>query len=189
MADDGSPTGAARRVGVMGELLPSQTGPERPETSAGPAQDPAEGDRPRSRTDHLVAWAVLRRPDGSVLLARRAGVGYGQGRWGLPGGHVEDHETLAAAAAREAREEVGVGIDPADLRPIGMTRYVDGDARGTDHYFVTSTWTGVPAAVSECDAVTWADPQALPPDALPWLGQALGRHLLDGIWWDDHPEH
>lgn len=175
----------------MGDLLPSQTRPDRPdETSARAAQDPpAVPGRARIRTDHLVAWAVLRRPDGRVLLARRADEDYGQGNWGLPGGHVEDHETLAAAAAREAQEEVGVRIDPADLRPIGMTRYVDGDARGTDHYFVTSRWIGTPEPVSECDALIWADPAALPPDALPWLGRALGRHLLDGIWWDDHPEH
>lgn len=35
----------------------------------------------------------------------------------LPGGLVEAGETLAEAAAREAREEIGVHIHPADLRP------------------------------------------------------------------------
>jgi 8-oxo-dGTP diphosphatase len=74
------------------------------------------------RTDHLVAWAVLQRDDGHVLLARRANESYASGLWGLPGGHVEDGETLAAAAARELCEEVGVRVDATTLEPLGVTR-------------------------------------------------------------------
>ena len=141
-----------------------------------------------ARTDHLVAWALLRRPDGRVLLARRAGVGYGEGLWGLPGGHVEDDESLAAAAARELREEVGVRVRPDDLQPVGVTRYVDGPHRGTDFFFSATAWDGDPQAMSECSEVGWFDPAALPPDALPWLAGALAGHLLAGRWLDDHPE-
>lgn len=139
------------------------------------------------RTDHLVAWVVLRRADGQVLLARRAGVSYGDGLWGLPGGHVDDDETLTAGAARELREEVGVDVDPASLRPIGVTRYVDGPHRGTDFFFVADTWAGHPRPVAECSQVGWFDPAAAPADALPWLGSALRVHLLDGVWLADHP--
>jgi 8-oxo-dGTP diphosphatase len=139
------------------------------------------------RTDHLVAWVVLQRDDGQVLLARRANVAYGSGRWGLPGGHVEDDETLAAAAARELNEEVGVHVDPSDLEPFGVTRYVDGDARGCDFYFVAHRWEGDATPVVECDAVQWCDPAALPEGTLPWLPAALRRHLLDRVWWEDLP--
>jgi 8-oxo-dGTP diphosphatase len=139
------------------------------------------------RTDHLVAWVVLQREDGQVLLARRADVSYGAGFWCLPGGHVEDDESLAAAASRELREEVGVRVDVADLQPLGVTRYVDGDARGCDFYFLAHRWDGDPAPVVECDAVTWCDPEALPDPPIPWLAAALRRHLLDRIWWDDLP--
>ena len=62
---------------------------------------------------HLVSWLILRRADGRILLGRRAGVSYGDGLWGLPGGHVDDTETLAQAAAREALEEVGVTVKPS----------------------------------------------------------------------------
>ena len=44
----------------------------------------------------------MQRSDGQILLARRSNVSYGNGLWGLPGGHVEDNETLPEAAAREA---------------------------------------------------------------------------------------
>jgi 8-oxo-dGTP diphosphatase len=139
------------------------------------------------RSDHLVAWVVLRRDDGHVLVARRAGVSYAAGLWGLPGGHVEDDETLAAAGARELFEEVGVHVDVTALEPLGVTRYVDGDARGCDFYFLARSWQGEPVPTAECDEVRWCDPAALPADALPWLPASLRRHLIDGVLWGDLP--
>jgi 8-oxo-dGTP diphosphatase len=156
-------------------------------TAGAPLAGPAAADGVATRSDHLVAWAVLRREDGHVLLARRAGVAYSSGRWGLPGGHVEDDETLAAAAARELLEEVGVQVDVATLEPLGVTRYVDGDARGCDFYFLARSWQGEPVPRAECDAVRWCDPAALPDEALPWLPASLRRHLIDNVWWDDLP--
>jgi ADP-ribose pyrophosphatase YjhB (NUDIX family)/ribosomal protein S18 acetylase RimI-like enzyme len=138
-------------------------------------------------TDHLVGWAVLQRDDGQVLLARRARVSYASGSWGLPGGHVDDDETLAQGTARELLEEVGVTASPADLEPLGVTRYVDGPHRGTDFFFRVRRWDGEPTATSECSQVAWFEPGRLPPDALPWLGAALRTHLLDGAWLADHP--
>ncbi|GAA4354782.1 bifunctional GNAT family N-acetyltransferase/NUDIX hydrolase [Angustibacter luteus] len=153
----------------------------------GPEAEPTSQPRSQSaRTDHLVAWAVLQRADGWVLLGRRAGVTYGNGLWGLPGGHVEDHESMAEAAAREVAEEVGLVVAPSDLTPIGVTRYVDGAMRGTSFFFRARRWQGDPAAVSECSAVDWFDPERLPDDALPWLAATLGRHL-SGDWLDDQP--
>jgi 8-oxo-dGTP diphosphatase len=132
---------------------------------------------PAESSFHLVAWLVLRDAQGRVLLGRRAGVAYAAGLWGLPGGHVEDDESFAAAAAREAAEEVGVRVDPAALRTLGVTRYVDADARGVDAYLLATTWDGDPRPVSECDAVGWFAPDDLPAGALPWLAQALDVHL------------
>lgn len=129
---------------------------------------------------HLVAWVLLQRPDGRVLLGRRSGVRYGAGCWGLPGGHADDRESLAAAAVREAAEEVGVVVAPDDLEAVGVQHYLDGDTHGLDVLFRARRWTGEPAPVSECSEVGWFDPADLPPDALDWLGPTLRRHLVDG---------
>jgi len=130
---------------------------------------------------HLVAWAILQRPDERILLARRSNVSYGNGLWGLPGGHVEDNETVAEAAAREVLEEVGVRLDAALLTLLGMTRYVDHTGaeivRGLDAFYLAVDWQGEAQPVSECSEVGWFSPHALPPGALPWLGSVMAAHL------------
>lgn len=49
---------------------------------------------------------VLR--EGTILLGRRAKGLFGEGEWGLPGGHVEVGEQLTEAARRELLEETGM---------------------------------------------------------------------------------
>ena len=51
-----------------------------------------------------------------ILLQLRQGTGYMDGHWATAAaGHVERGESVFAAAAREAAEELGVVVDPADL--------------------------------------------------------------------------
>lgn len=59
----------------------------------------------------VAAWAHV---DGGRLLVVRP---HQVEAYFVPGGLVGAGETLAEAAAREAREEIGVHIHPADLRP------------------------------------------------------------------------
>ncbi|AWN24623.1 NUDIX hydrolase [Deinococcus irradiatisoli] len=137
---------------------------------------------------HLVAWTLLER-EGKILLARRSNVSYGNGLWGLPGGHVEDDETLVQAAAREAFEEVGVRLDPAALTLLGMTRYVDASGeevvRGLDAFYLATRWKGQPYPAQECSEVGWFSPDALPPDCLPWLGKVMQTHLAERVEWQE----
>lgn len=102
--------------------------------------------------------AVLR--DGRVLLAAR-------GRpplrdvFSLPGGLVEPGETLAEAALRELREEVG--IEAALLAPLAPIEFVerDPDGRVRHHYVIcphAARWlSGEATTGAEARQVRWLE--------------------------------
>lgn len=50
----------------------------------------------------------------TVLLTRR-NVQPFQGYWCLPGGHIDDGETVKNAVRREIREETGLGFEPENF--------------------------------------------------------------------------
>jgi 8-oxo-dGTP diphosphatase len=56
--------------------------------------------------------------DSHILLGHRAS-GFGAGTWGLPGGHLEQGETIAEAAARELEEETGLVARKMKVAAIG----------------------------------------------------------------------
>lgn len=55
-----------------------------------------------------IAVLVIALKDNSVVLARRKNTAYMDGFYGLPGGHLEDNESLVDAARRELYEETGL---------------------------------------------------------------------------------
>ncbi len=77
--------------------------------------------------------AVLR--EGRVLVAAR-GRGALAGRYSLPGGLVEPGETLAEAALRELREEVGVEAEVIGFLDHAEVIQRDEDARVRHHFVI-----------------------------------------------------
>ncbi len=108
-----------------------------------------------------VSTAVFR--EGRALIARRAQAPW-RGAFSLPGGVVEIGETLAAAAARELLEEVGVEADIA-----GFVRHVEPihreGARVRSHFVIAvfaARWrSGEPTLSAEVDEIAWVDPRDL----------------------------
>jgi len=137
----------------------------------------------------VAVHVVLTRPaDGRVLLMRRAGSGYADGRLGLPAGHVDRGETPTACAVREIAEELGIGVKQADLEPGGTMFRLSLEPR-VDIFFLARAFTGVPAIREphKCTELVWADPDDLPADALEFVGQAIanarsGRHFHEYGW-------
>jgi len=66
----------------------------------------------------LVLRALTPTGDAGVIVVRR-GIQPGKGGWAFPGGYVDYQEDWADAAIREAKEELGIDIDPKWIMPWG----------------------------------------------------------------------
>ena len=134
-----------------------------------------------------ASYVALIRPGGSgpeVLLMLRAGTGYMDDYWALVAGHVESGETCQEAAAREALEEVGVRIDPADLEPLtAMHRSSSTEAvdQRVDFFFACRRWLGEPRLVEpdKAAALGWFSLSGLPDPVVPHELRVL-RALAQG---------
>ncbi|MET9633680.1 NUDIX domain-containing protein [Lentzea sp. NPDC006480] len=115
---------------------------------------------------HLIDVHVLLVRGDRVLLTRRRDTNPRfDGRWHLPSGKLDAGESVLAAAAREALEEVGVVIAPDDLRHM-HTLHANGS--GVEPrlglFFEALRWTGEPVnrEPDKCSAVRWFPLDALP---------------------------
>lgn len=119
---------------------------------------------------------VLFERDGAVLLMRRAGTGFFDGMWSLPGGHVEQGESLRDAAVREMAEELGVALQADALEVLGAV-HRHSDTNRIDFFLRAMRWHGEPyiAEPDKCDALAWHARSALPDVTVPYVRAALMR--------------
>lgn len=108
-----------------------------------------------------------------VLLQQRRNTGYMDGHWSFSAaGHVERGESVYAAAAREALEELGVRVDEADLEPVCTVHRRQSERDGgqrVDFFFVTTRWVGEPAVrePERSGGIRWVSLTDLPQPLVP----------------------
>jgi 8-oxo-dGTP diphosphatase len=119
---------------------------------------------------------VLRRA-GKILLLRRAGDVYATGQLCLPSGHLEEGESILQAAVRETREEIGIALDPSELRLVLSIHQRNCGTRHTRIGFVFEPrrWDGEPAngEPDKCSSLVWADPGNLPAETFEYTAAAV----------------
>lgn len=128
-----------------------------------------------------AAYVILRRSD-EVLLQLRQNTGYRDGYWAAAAaGHVEAAESVFAAAAREAHEELGIDIAAGDLEPLCAMHRTYGNGRPIDErvdwFFQCRRWVGEPQIMETDKAadLRWFRVDALPEDVVPHERAVLDR--------------
>jgi ADP-ribose pyrophosphatase YjhB (NUDIX family) len=136
---------------------------------------------PIDRFKLIASVYVLFVKDGKILMLRRANTGYMDGMYGLVAGHLDGNESLTAATAREAKEEAGVVIAPADLR-LKLTMHRRDDREQLDFFFEPAAWTGEPVNMEpgKCDDLSWFPLDALPENTIPYIREAI-RCYREGV--------
>jgi 8-oxo-dGTP diphosphatase len=109
-----------------------------------------------------------------VLLQLRCGTGYMDGHWAAAAaGHVELDESVHAAACREAAEELGIAVEPADLVPLTTMHRTQGNHQEIDErvdfFFACRSWTGEPRLMEQAKAadLRWYSLDDLPDPVVP----------------------
>lgn len=121
-----------------------------------------------------VNVAVL--DDGRVLLTQRSDLSV----WCLPGGFIDDGESVAAAAIREVREETG--LDVALTRLVGVYSRPRWRRGGGHDLLFAARPVGGALAVPNAEVLDarWCEPDALPDPLLWWFHQRI-RDAFAGV--------
>ena len=110
---------------------------------------------------HRAGIAVIH--DGRLLMVRKLGTQY----WAIPGGHVEEGESVRQALERELQEELGVGLVDEGFQVVGT--FTDRAAESGEDFRLSlcaGDIAGTPRPSAEIDEHIWFD-GALPSGALP----------------------
>ncbi len=128
-------------------------------------------------TPYTASYIIFQKA-GKIAFLLRQNTSFMSGYYSLIAGKVENDESFTDAAIREAKEEAGVDITAANLRPV-LTAHRNGeDSLWVDVVFEASSWDGdIYNAEPEVHAeVAWFDPKDLPDNIVPYV-----KHFLEAI--------
>lgn len=140
-----------------------------------------KGDNMRGTTCVPSVYTILRR-DNKIAFVLRQNTDYMNGKYSLPAGHAEGDEAYTVAAMREASEEAGVRVDPAQVRHIHTMQRHRGDHIRVDFFFEADSWEGEPynAEPESHGELAWFADDDLPFDKLMDFQAAALRSIEKG---------
>ena len=111
----------------------------------------------------------------NILLSRRYNTGYEDGNYSVVSGHVEEHETVIQAMIREAKEEIGITLNEANLEFVRVIHRNSGIDQRIDFFFRANKWEGKAQNMEpeKCDEILWSHINALPDNVIPHVREIL----------------
>ncbi|MCK5027559.1 MAG: NUDIX domain-containing protein [Candidatus Pacebacteria bacterium] len=122
----------------------------------------------------IAAYLILVK-EGRVLFLKRANTGYQDGNYSLIAGHLDGGETAKESIVREAKEEAGIVLDPADLEVVHVMHRWNPDREYIDVYIKAENWKGeiVNKEPEKCDELTWFSLDDLPKNIVAEVRSAI----------------
>ncbi|WP_037908088.1 methyltransferase domain-containing protein [Actinacidiphila yeochonensis] len=137
--------------------------------------------RPAGRHTEIVDVHLLLLRGEEVLLARRTGTGYADGLLDAPSGHLEEGEDVRSGMIREAREEIGIDLDPDRLEAVLVMQHrAPGGTARVGWFFTARHDPGDPEPVNRepdrCSELRWCPLDALPDDMVAYCRAGIGAY-------------
>jgi len=141
----------------------------------------------RYETKVAVFLVLTRTIEGKkeVLLQRRCNTGYMDGKYDMAcSGHLEAGESLAMAVVREAKEEIGIEIEPHNLEPVAIIHPYKENYINV--FFTAKKYNGIPKIMEKekCDDLNWFEINNLPDNTIERIRNVL-KNMKNGIIYDD----
>lgn len=110
-----------------------------------------------------------------IFLSRRYNTGFCDGEYSFPAGHLDPNESLTQAMAREAKEEIGIGLNLEDLKLVHTMHRKETNDNRVDFFFTAKRYIGKPEIMEpdKCDDLKWFDINNLPDNIIPYIKQAI----------------
>ncbi len=131
-----------------------------------------------TRFKMIAAGYLMLIKNRKILLSRRHNTGYEDGKYSLPAGHINEHETITSGTARETKEEIGISVRAKDLKLIHVMHRRHLDER-VDYFFIAKKWKGIPTneEPQKCDDLTWFPLNKLPKNTILYIRVAIKKYL------------
>ena len=140
----------------------------------------------RYKTGITVDLMLTRENNGSkeILLSLRKNTGYNDGKFELPGGHVEENEDIMEAMIREAKEELKIDLKVEDLKIEHILHHYKGDR--IKFILSAKKYTGniEIGEPDKCEKIEWYEINKLPTN----IDEKLKKILIEinqGIFYDN----
>lgn len=129
----------------------------------------------KSRTKFFVGVGSILIRDGKVLTVFRNNTEKNNFKHGLIGGLLQAGESLKQGAIREIYEEIGLTVQPENMRLIHTMSSRENDEEIIGHYFLLEKWEGEPfnKASHKHDRIEWLDLDTLPETLIARNRQAI----------------
>lgn len=130
----------------------------------------------KKRNKLPISVQLILENEDKILLMKRKNTGYEDGKYSLPGGHVEPNEEIRKALVREAQEEIGIHIDVQDVEFYKViNRKVNTEQEYVDFIFKANHWTGnvTNEEKDKCEEIIWVNKEEIPENTLNFIPQIL----------------
>lgn len=126
-----------------------------------------------------AVFLIVKDEGGRMLVERRQNTGYMDNKLQPPAGHLDGGESATEAIAREAMEELGITVEPEDLK----FKHVEHNPGRTNHkeyiylFFEAQRFSGdiIINEPHKCSEQLWLTPTEYinHPDAIPYVAKVI----------------